>query len=145
MAQWNYPDFAEKRLFFAAAPIPLPPALPRVPKTGQSRHAGTPSAQFARYYTEATEALGQAQVHDFGLIVAIQESCFRIPIVAWLKLYAASLWGQEVEGQANQVVSVTLRFLHLTKNPIVELRIQRFIDASNPHAEIALYCASSWW
>jgi hypothetical protein len=103
------------------------------------------NAKLARYYVEVVPYLAQAPVHDFGLIVSLQENRFRVPLVANLKFYFPNTGDKEMEGLLNPVITATLRFLNLSRNPIVEMHIRRYNDANDPHAEIALYCISSWW
>ncbi len=140
MSQWNSSHLYEKQLFFTAR-IPLPPMLA---PAGYSKRSVRVNAKLTRYYVDAATALARAPIHDFGLIVALQESRFRIPLIASVKLYSPGNWNREVQEQANPVITATLRFLHLNRNPVVELHVQHYIDITDPHAVIALFCASSW-
>jgi hypothetical protein len=144
MNQWDSSALPDKQLFFTAR-MPLPPTISKYSSVKHSRQVARSNAKLARYYVEAAAALAQAPVHDFGLVVSLQENRFRVPLMANLKLYSLSTGGQEIEGLVNPVITATLHFLNLKRNPIVEMNIQRYIDVNDPHAEIALYCTSSWW
>lgn len=144
MNQWNSSALPDKPLFFTAR-LPLPPTISKHSLVKHSRQVARLNAKLARYYVEAATALAQAPVHDFGLVVSLQENRFRVPLVANLKLYFPSTWGKEMVGLVNPIITATLHFLNLSRNPIVEINIQRYIDVNDPHAEIALYCTSSWW
>jgi hypothetical protein len=144
MNQWNSSALPDKRLFFTAR-MPLPPTISKHSSLKDSRQVARLNAKLARYYVEAATSLAQAPIHDFGLVVSLQESRFRVPLVANLKFYFPGSWGKEMEGPVNPVITATLHFLNLSRNPIVEMHIQRYIDVNDPHAEIALYCISSWW
>jgi hypothetical protein len=144
MNQWDSSAVPDRQLFFTAR-MPLPPTISKHSSVKYSRQVARLNAKLARYYVEAATTLAQAPVHDFGLIVSLQENRFRVPLVANLKLYSPSTRGKEMEGLVNPVITATLHFLNLSRNPIVEMNIQRYIDFNDPHAEIALYCTSSWW
>jgi hypothetical protein len=144
MNQWDASALPDKQLFFSAR-MPLPPTISKHALVKHSRQIVRLNARLARYYVEAATALAQAPIHDFGLIVSLQENRFRVPLIANLKFYFPGTWRTEMEGQVNPVITATLHFLNLSRNPIVEMNIQRYIDVNNPHAEIALYCTSSWW
>src|SRR6266567_6779826 len=134
MNQWNSSALPDKQLFFTAR-MPLPPTISKHSSVKHSRQVARLNARLARYYVEAAPALAQAPVHDFGLVVSLQENRFRVPLVANLKLYFPSTWGKEMVGLVNPVITATLHFLNLSRNPIVEMNIQRYVDINDPHAE----------
>lgn len=144
MNQWDSSALPDKQLLFTAR-MPLPPTISKHSSVKHSRQVTRLNARLARYYVEAATTLAQAPVHDFGLIVSLQENRFRVPLIANLKFYFPGTWRREMEGLVNPVITATLHFLNLSRNPIVEMNIQRYIDVNDPRAEIALYCTSSWW
>jgi hypothetical protein len=144
MNQWNASVFPDKQLFFTAR-MPLPPTISKPVLFYQHRQIARLNVRLARYYVEAATFLAQAPVHDFGLVFSLQENRFRIPLVANLKFYVPNIWGKEMEALVDPVITATLHFLNLKRNPLVETHIQCYIDANDPHAEIALYCPPPWW
>jgi hypothetical protein len=142
MNLWNpwYSSALPNQQPFFTARMPLPPTITRPPAFKYNRQIARLNAKLARYYVEAATYLAQAPVHDFGLIVALQENRFRIPLIANMKFYFANSGEKEMENLVNPVIRATLHFLNLNRNPIVEMHIQRYIDINDPHAEIALYC-----
>jgi hypothetical protein len=135
---WHSSALPDQQLFFTAC-LPLPPVINRHPPSTHTRQTARVNAKMARYYAEAATYLAQARVHDFGLIISLQENRFRVPLIAHIKFYFAHNGEKEMEHLVTPIIRATLHFLNLNRNPIAELHIQRYIDINNPHAEIFLY------
>lgn len=81
-------------------------------------------------------------MYDFGTIVRLRESHFRVPLTARIKFFYPYTWQIDQIGQEQEAIRVTLRYLDLSRHPTMEVHTQKFIDAEDPHAEIALFCTA---
>jgi hypothetical protein len=135
-------QYQPNAVFFSSS-LPLPPSINYAYQIVRSRR-GTmrrvATSTLRRFKWEALAWLVRASICNEDVMRTLYGQHGKFPLGVELRFYLPYLWRQELDDPVRAALDAAFDYLGLNDSQVVDLRVQKFLDASNPHAEIEISC-----
>jgi crossover junction endodeoxyribonuclease RusA len=135
-------QYQTNAVFFSSS-LPLPPSVNHAYQIVRSRRGAmrmVATSTLRRFKWEALAWLVRASICNEDVMRALYERRGKSPLGVELRLYLPYLWRQDLDDPVRAALDAAFDYLGLSDNQVVDLHVQKFLDASNPRAEIEIYC-----
>jgi hypothetical protein len=129
-------------VFFSSS-LPLPPGVNYAYQIVRSRRGAmrmVSTSALRRFKWESLAWLVRASICNEDIMRRLYEQRGKFPLSVELRFYLPYLWRQELDDPVRAALDAAFDYLGLNDSQVVDLHVQKFLDASNPHAEIEISC-----